>query len=446
MNSPSAASDLPVELLLAIFTFCKPDSIRRRLDWPDVTPTRMPDEKEFPALYVNKRWRAAALNYHPIPIYLDLYLPSGSDAAVRARTNTLILSRLRSYLHQLSPSAPLSFHIRHWTNNSGTPEPLPVEILKLLCAYSDHWSAVSIQLLPITFDAIHHSMQGPYPQLKSLVVEDTESFPSIFGGRVIIMPSFAHAPNLTSLSIFFRGMFHPDISIPWHQLTNLTIRFPYQSTFHAMLSQCPNLRECTVKDSNMSTINWTRPAAPLYHPALRVLRLKGSAKLSAFLPLIHAPNVEEIYSDCAIFGMADVDALATLPSLRTAHLFFAFFSERTASQFLPRLPPSLDLDLELLCDMPGCAFAIFAQSDPRHSSLSLKFKKTKDEEGLVDLARACGGERLHVEAALSHATIETLRALGTGISGLGRCEELAETADRETWGLGKRLYRSIVRT
>lgn len=74
-------------------------------------------------------------------------------------------------------------------------------------------------------------MQGPFPRLKFLELQDTD----VFHHPILTLPSWAHTPNLTSLNIFLRAIPYPDLSIPWHQLTSLMLFFPASVACHGRL-------------------------------------------------------------------------------------------------------------------------------------------------------------------------------------------------------------------
>ncbi|KAJ6573472.1 hypothetical protein DFH09DRAFT_1457502 [Mycena vulgaris] len=433
----------PPELLLEIFLLCKPDTFKCPLN-----DKAKHFEKQFPVLYVNSHWRAAALSSLP-PTLLQLYLSTASDPAVRTRTDTLILSRLRNYLAS-DGALPLNFHVHYYVaSRSPQTDELPFEILMLLCAHSARWENISLHLLPSMYGAIAATMRGPFPRLKSIELRETEPD---FRPRAPPSPSFLDAPQLSTLNVGFMGQRSANVSIPWAQLTCITLSFPNPPTFHRVLTDCPNLRECTLKDYNRTSTFWRPPPGPpLTHAALRKLRFK-SANLSHFLPLVHAPNVDEVHSDSAIFRPEDAEALLTLPALRKLHMQFVFFNAKEAAQYLPlvRVP---ELELELLQDMPDGALRALEENGSLER-LRLKFKKTADEESLIRLAQRREELALHVEAGISSETIERLWTLledGREISGLARCAILAEeVADSQRgvleWTVlqGMKLYDKVV--
>ncbi|KAJ6577037.1 hypothetical protein DFH09DRAFT_1276395 [Mycena vulgaris] len=83
--------------------------------------------------------------------------------------------------------------------------------------------------------------------------------------------------------------------------------------------------------------------------------------LSHFLPFMHAPNVDEVHSDSAIYSLANAEALSTLPALQKLHLQFVFFTAKQAAG-----------------DMPEGAFRAL-EENANLERLRLKFKKTADE-------------------------------------------------------------------
>ncbi|KAJ6567244.1 hypothetical protein DFH09DRAFT_1314358 [Mycena vulgaris] len=392
-RGPSPASDLPTELLLEIFLLCRPETIEYCLD--DAVKSKH-IEKQFPVLYVNSHWRAAALSSLPPP-FLWLYLSTHRDPAVRMRTDTLIMSRLRKYLES-NGTLPLSFHVLYYS--SETYE-FPLELLTLLCAHSARWEHVSLHLMLGMWGAIAATMQGPFPRLKS--IEVSNAMPD-FQPNSPPSPSFLDAPQLSALNISYVGQRHANWSLPWAQLTCVTLSFANPQIFHRVLTDCPNLRECTVKDYGSTSSSWRPPPGPPFtHAALRTLRFRN-ANLSHFLPLVHVPNVDEVHSDSTIYELADAEALSTLPALRKLHLRFVFFNAKQAAEYLPivRVP---ELELELLGDMPEGALRAL-EENASLERLRLKFKKTADEGALVGLAER-RGLALHVEALLSPETRES---------------------------------------
>ncbi|KAJ6567309.1 hypothetical protein DFH09DRAFT_457168 [Mycena vulgaris] len=401
-SGPSPASDLPTELLLEIFLLCKPQTLRYRLN-----DKSKRIETQFPAaLYVNSHWRAAALSFLPLPTFLQMYLSSASDRAVRIRTNTLIPSRLRNYLES-NASLPLSFHVHYYiVSRSPKIEGLLLEILTLLCVHSAQWEHVSLHLIHSMYRVLAYTLRGAFPQLKSIELRETEPD---FKPRLPPAPSFLNAPQLSTLNIGYVGQHHANVSIPWVQLTSITLSFPNPPTFHRVLTDCPNLRECTLRDYTRSSTSWRPPPGPSFtHAALRTLRFKN-ANLSHVLPLVHAPNVDEVHSDSAIFSLADAEALFTLPALQKLHLRFVFFTAKQAVEYLPTVHVP-ELELELLGDMPEGALRALEENGSLER-LRLKFKKIADEGGLVGLAERRRGLGLHVEAPLSPETSESLWAL-----------------------------------
>ncbi|KAJ6567247.1 hypothetical protein DFH09DRAFT_1278330 [Mycena vulgaris] len=400
-RGPSPASDLPTELLLEIFLLCRPETLKYRFH--DAGKSKH-IEKQFPVLYVNSHWRAAALSSLP-PTFLQLWLSSHRDPAVRMRTDTLIMSRLRKYLEFEDRTLPLRFHVHSYS--SQTYE-LLLELLTLLCAHSARWEHISLLLMDGIYDAIAATMQGPFPRLKSIEVSNTDS-----DYQPNSPPwSFLDAPQLSALNIGYVGPHHVNVSLPWAQLTCVTLSFTDPQAFHRILTDCPNLRECTVYVYDRITSSWRPPPGPpLTHAALRTLRFKR-ANLSHFLPLVHAPNVDEVHSDDAIYKLADAEALSTLPALRKLHLEFEFFNAKEAAEYLPivRAP---ELELELHRDMPKGAFRAL-EENASLERLRLKFKKTADERELVGLAVRRRGLALRVEALLSPETTESLRTLVMG--------------------------------
>ncbi|KAE9389025.1 hypothetical protein BT96DRAFT_415417 [Gymnopus androsaceus JB14] len=432
----SYISRLPVEILSTILALSRPESLTRRFDGP-ASPSITPKQDEFPALFVSRHWRATSkgiLNIKPFPVYLNIFLASHNNASIRKHINSIIKSRLRDYLQHSVP-ASLSFHVHQGGSRS---DEVPIAILKLLCEHSEHWENVSLHLLPGDFHSIRNDLDS-LPLLKSLELQDTtpRNLHPILTGAPALLPCFSSAPALRTLMLKASILCDPPINMPWSQLTNITISFCNPRDFYLILASCDNISECALKGYDRSSINWTPPVTPLSHFTVQKLALTN-CNLAHFLPLLHAPNVKELYSDCAIFDTADAQSINTLPSLHEARLRWVHVEDRLLFKVLGSIRVA-KLDLELVLDMPKRGFFVL-QTKPRLQHLSIKFRNTTDEAGLIRMITrkmsrdTLPGQRLlslHIEAHLSLKTIEQLTELwnsGTAITGLRKCRQLAEQA------------------
>ncbi|KIK62296.1 hypothetical protein GYMLUDRAFT_995150 [Collybiopsis luxurians FD-317 M1] len=449
----SPVHQLPTELLEIIFAFCRPESpLRRRFDGP-VSPIMLPDASEFPALYVNKQWRATAislLKLAPLPVFLDLYLPAHEDIRVRNQIKSMILHRLEKYLSATSPN-PISFSIHDWKldvdertltmSQRLDPETLSLHttsILNLLCEHSYRWEDATLHLPPPVFHNIRNNLKA-LPNLKLLELRDAgvRGFWRIITGGRAALPSFMEAKQLSSLTLNASLLQEPNLMLPWSQLVNLTLTFSNPRYFHFILNHCTNLVDCKLMDYDNSTDRWTAPDTPVLHFALRRLWLKNCI-LSRFLPLLHAPNLEELYVEgVAISRPEDVQNISiAVPFIERLHINFISFYAPTGLATLEWVSAPT-LILEMLGDMPGRAFDILEKkTGVRH--LHLRFRETDDEAALLRMVKArmekpsdlgYSTSRLHSfhpEACLSNEVVEELHMLsrsGLAIFGLEKCAQ-----------------------
>ncbi|KAJ6597680.1 hypothetical protein DFH09DRAFT_83523 [Mycena vulgaris] len=96
----------------------------------------------------------------------------------------------------------------------------------------------------------HHAWPGPAAQVDR-APRDGAGLPPVQLAAVPVIPRRATAVRAECRLLHGAGP-HPNVSIPWAQLTRITLSFPNPSTFHRVLTDCPNLRECTLEDYSTS--------------------------------------------------------------------------------------------------------------------------------------------------------------------------------------------------
>ncbi|KIK62295.1 hypothetical protein GYMLUDRAFT_995149 [Collybiopsis luxurians FD-317 M1] len=429
----SPVSRLPAELLQVIFTFCKPETpLIRRFDGP-TSPAIVPDASEYPVLYVSKQWRAASialLKLAPLPTMLDLDLSSHEEIRIKNHTKATALHRLEKYLTQTSPN-PISFRIYDWRGLEYLalirdriiyPRMFTVRttaILKLLCEHSHRWENVILHIPSPVFHHIRDDIKY-LPNLNSLELSDDGDggIWNILIGGENTFPSFMGAKQLSSLTLHASLLQEHDLTLPWSQLTSVTLTSSNPHNFRFILIHCQNLVEYKLIDENRR--NRLAPDIAVPHFALRRLWVKN-CDLSSFFPSLHAPNVEELYVEgTAMDRLEDAQAIAiALPSLQKLHIKFAFCGPSTGFAKLECVSAPT-LILETSGDMPGRAFDILEKKDGvRH--LHLCFQQTEDEVSLLRIVKErmiksseleYSTSRLHsfhIEACLSSEALEELQ-------------------------------------
>ncbi|KAJ4472026.1 hypothetical protein J3R30DRAFT_1021020 [Lentinula aciculospora] len=441
--SPSALCRLPVEILQTIFLLCRPDTLTRPFHSPyslfSFSP--LPNQSEFPVLFVSHQWRSVALSViriYPPTTILSILLSQSLEASDRDSSNAVALYFLRKYILRTNPNN-LSFTISNGysssisDNNQNRSSDLQVlAILKLLCELSDRWENVALRLLPSSFLSMCTQMRS-LSRLTSIKLQDASHARGPYSGQ---LPSLMGAKHLSTLKIACRILGQPDLPIPWTQLTRVTLSIPYPRHFHFIITTCPNLVECVLKGYTQNTDRWTPPARPVQHLTLRKLLVKNMCKLSDFLPIVRVPGLQELQVDHLTFELEDARTVSptALPSLRKLHLKFDF-GKIVDPVVLSNIafPPMVVLEFQ--GNMPDGLSSMLEHNDTI-CHLCLKFQETEDEVGLLSMVRARMRESslfwLHIEACLSFKTLAQLIRLaesGMMISGLHECA-LVGRADR----------------
>ena len=250
---------LPIEILCKIFLLLCDKPIHLQI----LQNTWHVDEFPWAVGQVCRHWRGAFLSYPPLWTSLSLQNGDFSSTALAE-----INRRTATYLER-SRQLPLTILVS-MANSSNVN--FPNDTFRLLLACSNRWKSADLVLRR---ESVLHDLIGCFdkvPILKSLGI-------SVYGLEAAkhYNASVTIAPHLTELNISDPGKTARWMSLPWSQLTKLSIEvsfvqfFAQNSRLETILSQLQNLEELRFKIHGAPYFTISRPTIRL--PLLRFLEI-----------------------------------------------------------------------------------------------------------------------------------------------------------------------------
>ncbi|KAJ7655816.1 hypothetical protein DFH06DRAFT_1200964 [Mycena polygramma] len=188
--------------------------------------------------HICRHWREIALAMPTLWRAISFY--SYTNSAQRPIVDVW-LERSRYY--------PLSIviHTRRWSVS---------EILAAIVPYQARWEHIEFSISPSDL----HTIVGPMPLLQHLDLS--------VGDEVSLPVEFFDVPKLRTAVLGQHGT--SNITLPWAQLTGLTLNTVLRDEYIAILRQTPNLRRCDLEIFNSDNMD---PPHELTLPRLESLTI-----------------------------------------------------------------------------------------------------------------------------------------------------------------------------
>ncbi|KAG0694463.1 hypothetical protein DFH29DRAFT_320891 [Suillus ampliporus] len=276
---------MPTEIMAKVFDHCVQDE-----------DNQQPDPLRAPLLLgqVCSAWRDLMFSLPCLWRTLKVEFPSTTpnwETVMQSRTMSMHVWISRA------KTLPISLILEH---PSGSPitwaalMSLDKEILTLGCRIEE----LCLSFSPLALSSLLTFTQSPLPHLRHLDLRNSNPFPTNDNPP----PLFLHdVPSLRSLSIAWGSLDSTQFSVPWSQLTQLSLQYDASPHWHSVhndhlivLRQCPNLKSCsigigkTIIESNLDTV------VPVTLPALESLKVRlfcHTHYTHHFFDALHAPKL-----------------------------------------------------------------------------------------------------------------------------------------------------------
>ncbi|KAG1750481.1 uncharacterized protein EDB91DRAFT_1303914 [Suillus paluster] len=276
---------MPTEIMAKVFNHCVQDE-----------EIQEPDPLRAPLLLgqVCSAWRDLVFSLPCLWKTLKVEFPSTTPD-----WENVMQSRIMSMHMWISraKALPLSLILEH---PSGSPitwtalMSLDNEILTL----GSRIQELSLCFSPLALSSLLTFTQSPLPQLRHLELCSSKSLPSNDNPPPLFLYD---APSLRSLSIAWGSLDSTQFSVPWSQLTQLSLQYdasPYWSSVHTdyliVLRQCPNLKSCSI---GIDTTLVDSDPEPVTLPALESLKVRlfcHTLYTHRFFDALHAPKLRTL--------------------------------------------------------------------------------------------------------------------------------------------------------
>ncbi|KAJ7277519.1 hypothetical protein C8J57DRAFT_1309465 [Mycena rebaudengoi] len=277
---------LPPEVTCHIFLHCIPPSgggIGRAKTAPLLLLT------------VCRAWRAIALSFPALWATLEL-----DATTIRAMNDPDKMEQFTTTWFSRSGTLPLIFRFYGYLREP----PGAVHLHSVLRRLAPRLQALDLRLDHDCMHTLTHI--GPafaFPVLEALTIAAVKnSISAHYTGAPPEM--FSDAPQLRELDM--KNMSPSRITLPYAQLTRLTVRrIRYREAFD-VLRAASALREFVVDNLNLIGSHYTNEEQPLSHPALTSLSLNSAAHIVQYLslPALHSLRISNSYtlmSDSDVF-------------------------------------------------------------------------------------------------------------------------------------------------
>ncbi|KAJ7277523.1 hypothetical protein C8J57DRAFT_1309481 [Mycena rebaudengoi] len=277
---------LPPEVTCDIFLHCIPPSgggIGRAKTAPLLLLT------------VCRAWRAIALSFPALWATLEL-----DATTIRAMNDPDKMEQFTTTWFSRSGTLPLIFRFYGYLREP----PGAVHLHSVLRRLAPRLQALNLRLDHDCMHTLTHI--GPafaFPVLEALTIAAVKnSISAHYTGAPPEM--FSDAPQLRELDM--KNMSPSRITLPYAQLTRLTVRrIRYREAFD-VLRAASALREFVVDNLNLIGSHYTNEEQPLSHPALTSLSLNSAAHIVQYLslPALHSLRISNSYtlmSDSDVF-------------------------------------------------------------------------------------------------------------------------------------------------
>lgn len=322
---------LPAEIISAVFEFCTPS-------WTLYNDTSNCTNEPNPLKLgsICTRWRRIAWRTPTLWASLSLYItPKNYSSQI------LLLDEWISR----SGDLPLLLNLSSDDEQSWSEPDAPTAALEVIKRYSSRWRWLHLQLPT----SCYASLPGPetlLPLLTALHIDPA-------GGQT----ERRHKVNMSHISqIKYLGLscvYLTSMVFQFDQVTHLTLQSFYVDECLKVLSQSPQVVDCTLKSFIEGDDGHTLPDSPVILPALKRLTLDNvkDTPIASLLQTIRIPNAIELtYSSRNLIHITQLCALISRStSLRTFSLIGTFVSsENIFLQLLTALKSIKEFNLDVV--------------------------------------------------------------------------------------------------